>query len=679
MEKWVKRTVELGAGMFFTGKSNPSVIPYYPQKTRVSDREEYSFRLVAPEKVGVSSGRILAILEAFEREKRANLHNLLILKDGELICRASHPGYDSRIWHLSHSMSKTVTGMAVGMLVDDGLLSASARLVDLFPELYYREKRFADITVKHLLTMTSGVKFSEVGSVTETRWSRAFFESSTAFSAGAEFNYNSMNSYILALIVTRITGKSLTDFLEERLFSPLGITNYFWEMGPEGVAKGGWGLYLSAESWAKIGLMMLWGGVYDGKRILSPEWVRESTAPQVKTPDVIGKYDYGYQIWVSEEYEGAFLFNGMLGQDVWVYPKNNIVVVLNSGNNELFQNSPALEIIERYLGCDLSLDTSVSCFRGNHSDLRHKEEGFFVSRHWVRPLPYHRGFGYSLGLFDRSPFPEEWGELVGRYHFVKNNSAVLPLIIRGMQNNLKGSIDGIAFEREGDRLFFLYSEGGVEYKFEVGFYGFCDSVLEYHGEKYLVRVIGEAMEDEDRNMLYKLEFIFPEMPNTRMMKFSFDEEGRLIFRLSEAPNHRIADTFLNEFSVMNPRIAFIFDLLERRVGRNYVKNKLSESFAPTLIGARIGADNYVAIMDEEREKLKASEKSLKLVSSVIERFMHEEVEDEVENKSGFRSFIGGIMEKIKGKLPLGASLPSSDAKPVVLDESEFRDSPRRKK
>lgn len=679
MEKWVKRTVELGAGMFFTGKANPSVIPYYPQKTEVSEIEEYSFRLMTPERVGVSSGRILAILEAFESEKRANLHNLMIIKDGELICRASVPGYDSRIWHLSHSMSKTVTGMAVGMLVDDGLLSTSDRLVDLFPELYYREKRFADITVNHLLTMTSGVKFSEVGSVTETKWAKAFFESPTAFAAGAEFNYNSMNSYILALIVSRITGKSLSVFLEERLFSPLGITNYFWEKGPEGVEKGGWGLYLSAESWAKIGLMMLGGGVYDGKRILSSEWVKAATSTQVKTPDVIGKYDYGYQIWVSEEHEGAFLFNGMLGQDVWVYPKNNLVVVINSGNNELFQNSPALAIIERYLGCDLTDDLTESCFRGNHNDLRHKEENFFIRRHWIRPLPCHRGFGYSLGFFDKCPFPEEWGELVGRYHFVKNNCGVLPLIIRGMQNNLKGSIDGIAFEREGERLFFIYSEGGVQFKFEVGFYDFCDSILEYHGEKYLVRVIGEAMEDEDRNMLFKLEFIFPEMPNSRMMKFSFDEEGRLVFRLSEAPNHRIADTFLNEFSVMNPRIAFIFDLLERRVGRNFVKNKLAESFSPTLIGARIGADNYVAIMDEEREKLRAQEKSLKLVSSVIERFMHEEVEEEVENKSSFRSFISGIMERIKGKLPGGAQLPESTAEPLVLGESEFRERPKKRK
>ena len=151
MERWVKRTIELGSGLVFTGKSNPSVIPYYPQKTEISGEEQPYFKRTTPEKKGVSSGRILAMLKALEKDKRCNIHSFLCLKDGEVISECSHPGYSVNVWHLSHSMSKTVTGIAIGMLVDDGKLDVSTRLCDLFPGRAYKDSRFERITVKHLL------------------------------------------------------------------------------------------------------------------------------------------------------------------------------------------------------------------------------------------------------------------------------------------------------------------------------------------------------------------------------------------------------------------------------------------------------------------------------------------------------------------------------------------------
>jgi len=648
----MKRVIELGAGLVFTGKANPSVVPYYPQKTEISGEEERYFHRSYPEKVGVSSGRILAMLEALEREKRANIHNLLLLKDGELICDCSHPGYSVNTWHLSHSMSKTVTGMAIGMLVDEGSLDTDTRLVDIFPHAYYHDERIADITVKHLLTMTTGVRFSEAGSVSESRWTDAFFESSLAFNPGEQFSYNSMNSYILAKIVCKVSGLGLMDFLKPRLFEPLHIDNVFWELGPEGIEKGGWGLFMSVESWAKLGLMMLEGGSFEGKRILSESWVKESTTGHAKTPDSLGHYDYGYQLWVSRDGEG-FLFNGMLGQNVWVYPKNNIVLALNSGNNELFQNSPAMEVVEKYLALDLADDLTESCFGGDLVDLRRKEAHFFESRHWIRPYQQKKGISFRLGFRPKPHYPEEWDNILGRYHFSKNNLGILPLFVRAMQNNLKNSIDGVAFEREGDSIFFIFSEGGVNYKLEVGFYDFKETVLDYHGEKYILKVIGEAMEDEDREMLYKLEILMPEMPNTRKLKFSFDIDGRLVMRMSEMPNEKIADAFLRDMTVNNQRLAFFYGIVEKRVGKNFAKNKLIETFAPTLIGARIGDPNYISVMDEEREKLKAGEKTAKLINTVITKFLHDEddIPEEEISQSGIRSFIGDIVERIKSKIP----------------------------
>ena len=643
MEKWVKRTIEFAASLAFTGKSNPSVIPYYPQKTEVSGDEAQYFHRTTPERAGVSSGRLLALIRALEKEKKSNIHSFVCLKGGEVICECAHPGYSVNTWHLSHSMSKTVTGIAIGMLVDDGLLDVSTPLHKLFPEYNYKDARFERITVKHLLTMSTGIRFAESGSVTETKWTDAFFASSCVFEPGTDFAYNSMNSYILARIVVKLTGKSMMEFLEERLFGPLMITNKFWEVSAEGVEKGGWGLYMSAESWAKIGYMMLRGGVFDGKRIVSGRWVNEATSRQSKTPDVIGHYDYGYQLWVSRS-EDAFLFNGMLGQDVWVCPKNDMVVVIMSGNNELFQNSRSLEIVEKYLSCDIQNDLSDSCFAGDTSDLRYAEKHFFESRHWIRPYEPKKGISYRLGLRTKRQYPAEWLDILGKYSFSKNNCGMVPLIVRGMQNNFKSSIDGVEFERDGENMFFIWHEGAHIYRVEIGFRDFKESVIDLRGEKYTVRVMGEAMEDEDRNMIFKLELLFPELPNTRFIKFSMPEEDKLLMRMSETPGEYIASVFIAEMSATNPKMAFVSEFLEKRLGKNVTSKRLTDTFSPQLVGARVGSERYSEIMDCEREKQKASEKTSKLIDTVVDKLLRDSEEES-------RGFFGEIVDRIRARIP----------------------------
>lgn len=646
MDKWIKRTIELATGLVFTGKSDPSVIPYYPQKTEVSGYEEQYFHRTTPEKKGVSSGRLLAMLKALEKEKRANLHALLCLKGGEVICECAHPGYSVNTWHLSHSMSKTVTGIAVGMLVDDGLLSTDARLTDIFPEYEYKDANFEKITVKHLLTMSTGVKFSEAGSVTDSNWTETFFSSGCAFEPGSGFAYNSMNSYILARIVVRLTGKSLTEFLDERLFLPLHITNRFWELSAEGVEKGGWGLYLSAESWAKIGYMMLSGGIFEGKRILSEAWVEESHQRHIATPGTIGHFDYGYQLWSSDK-GSDYLFNGMLGQNVWICPDNDLVVVMLSGGNELFQNSPARSIIEKYLSIDLSNDLCESCFSGDSLDLRRAEKHFFEARHWIRPYAPKKGIGQRLGLRSQSHYPEEWDALMGKYNFQNNKIGMLPLVVRAMQNNFSGSIEEIAFERDGDTVYFTYTEGGSSYKLEVGFCDFKENVIDVQGEKYIVRVIGEAMEDEDRNMVYKLELMFPELPNTRMIKLSFTEDDQLLVRMSEMPNEKIANVFLKEMNGTNPKLSSYMDMIEKRIGKNTANKRVTDTFAPRLIGARIGSESYGRIMDEERERLKSSERTSRVVDGIIDKLLRDDDSDD----EGPFAFFGEIVDRIKLRMP----------------------------
>ncbi|MBQ8528273.1 MAG: serine hydrolase [Clostridia bacterium] len=656
MENWLKRAATLITSLTFPSDSSPSVVPFYPQKLEVSGEEKRYFQRSMPERFGISSARIYNMLCELEGERRANIHNLLILAGGEVIAECSRDGYGTGVWHLSHSMSKTVTGMAVGMLVDDGLLSVSTPLVKLFPEVPYKDKRFPDITVKHLLAMQTGVPFAEAGSVTETKWLETFFGSTLKFAPGSNFSYNSMNSYVLARIVARITGRSLTDFLEERLFSPLGITNYFWEMGPEGVEKGGWGLFLSPESWAKIGYMVLSGGVFEDKRILSEEWIEESTTCHAEAPMIDGDFNYAYQIWVGRSTE-EILFNGMLGQNVWICPKNNLVVVVNSGNNELFQMSPAMDIIRKYLGCDIE----DSLTRRDVRVLHEREAHFFDSRRWVRPLEKKRGLLYFLHIRSRSGFDERWGEVLGTYAFPKNNVSMLPLFIAGMQNNMEAGLESFTFERVGESLIFSFREGGESYAVEAGLYEYKTTVLDFRGERYIVSVMAEALINKFGDEEYRLEFLFPEMPNTRMIRMYFTDEG-LQVEFSEVPNNRIVDMLLARVPETSSVAGFAITLLERRFGEDFIEKKVEEIFSPKLLGVSVDDPDCEEILRRLEAERAEESGTVRVLRSLVTRFFKESVgipdpvadKQETEADSPLqpepkKGIFSGIFAKLRGK------------------------------
>ena len=622
--KWKKRAIELVTGLAITGKKNPAAVPYVPQKTEISLLEVKHFKRTSPERRGISSRRIYDMLSALEENPRANVHNIIVVKDGEIISEASRPGYSVNIRHLSHSMSKTLTGMAIGILISDGRLTLKTRLVDIFPEHHYQDKRFEDINIHHLLSMTTGVPFSEVGSVTESEWTSAFFSSKLTFAPGTAFAYNSMNSYMLARVVVRITGMSLMSFMNEHIFHPLGITNAFWEIGPEGIEKGGWGVHLSAESWAKLGVMMLYGGVFEGHRILPKEWVKKSTSNQMRAPDSAGDYNYGYQLWVHRQND-QFLFNGMLGQNVWVCPRNNIVVVAMCENNELFQKSAVLEIIERYLGQDLSNELFDT---GSVAKLRQKESRFFENRRFAKPLLPKKGILYRIGLKNKKPFDFAWSKLLGCYDFNANNQGILPIFIRAMQNSYTGGIESMRFERDGERLIFVSTEGGTDYRIEIGLYEHRSTVLSYNGEKYLVNAIGEATSDEDGHKIYKIELALPEMPNTRTLRISFGEDGRLIVRMSEIPNENIAAPLIEGIYTTNPKLAFAVRLLEKSQGEMFINRKLGQLFSPILIGANTTSKRYADIIADDKARAKEAERSTAAVTELINRAAEELDRDE---------------------------------------------------
>lgn len=617
MEKWKRRSIDLLTALVFGGRENLSVVPYYPQKTGLCEKEEKYFRRTIPEKKGISSRRLYNMLCELEAERRANIHGIKVLCDGEVICECHTPGYDDLGWHISHSMCKTVCGMVIGRLYDDGRIALDMRLCRIFPDMPYKDKRFSLITLEHLLSMTSGVEFAEAGAVTEKNWTEAFFASPLRFSPGERFSYNSMNTYILAKVAERISGRAFGELAEEYIFAPMGIKNYLWEIGPEGMEKAGWGLYMSTESWAKLGVMFLSGGVFQGKRILSEEWISLSSGVKASVPEKNGGFDYSYQTWVSRS-EDEILFSGMFGQNVWICPKNRIVVVMTGGNNELFQASAALEIVRKYLGCRMFDRLKPR----DAFALEQKQATFFENRRWARPLEEGRGLAYWFGIKEKRPFDKRWNGILGSYLFVENGVGVFPLIVRAMQNNFSSNLEEIGILQRGDELYFSFCESGEEYSLPIGLYGYKESVINLRGEAYLVRALGEACNGRE-GMEYRIELVLPETASVRRILIKRASKGRVAVQMSETPGAEVAIDYLKEYSKNNVTVAFVVDLIERRFGKGIVANTIKNTFNPRLVGADSSERGYAEVLNEERQRALSNQNVSRLVRSVVDRFFRE--------------------------------------------------------
>ncbi len=619
----LKKAFRLVSALSLTNEKNPSQIPYKPSKTVLSGPEKKYFKREKPERHGVSSVKLYKLLSELEAEKRANLHNIMVIKDGAVISEASVPGYSINTMHLSHSMSKTVTGMAIGFLVDEGKLDLQTRLVDIFPEEKPTEKLFDTITVESLLTMSSGVKLSEAGSVTVSEWTSEFFASKLSFAPNTEFKYNSMNSYILAKIVSRISGVTLTEFLKDRLFAPLEIENYFWELGPEGIEKGGWGLYMSLESWAKLGVLMLGRGKWNGKPILSEKWVKAACTAHKEASEALGDFNYGYQLWVSRSNE-EFLFNGMLGQNVWVSPKNNLVVAINSGNNELFQKSPALEIIRKHLSAE---NLEIPYDRAGITLLREKERRFFESRREVTPLLPKKGLRYLLSLGKATPYNTAFDSLLGTYGFPENNHGILPVFVRVMQNNYQGGIESFKIERDGDALRFTSREGGVNYSFHIGLYGYSYTSLDFCGEKYIIGALAEASKDINGAPVFKINLIFPEIPNSTVIKITKETDAVANIKLAETPNQHLAMPFIESAVAGSKLLSFAVSMIEKKFGSDFIENRLTGTFEPSFRAINVNAPDYEDRIGEMNAAEEERIASMKILTMLISRFTRTEEDD----------------------------------------------------
>lgn len=278
-----------------------------------------------------------------EADAGQTIHSAMLLQHGKVIAERWLNGADKDSAHVMHSVSKTFTSIAVGFAINEGLLSLDDHLVDIFPEKVTGDlsANLRAITIRDLLTMSCGHEnehTNEIRYEDGEDWVAEFLKFPVERKPGTYFCYNTIGTYMLSAAVQKVSGEKIVDYLEPRLWQPLGIEKPYWKECPKGINYGGWGLYIKTEDMAKTGQTILDGGKYRGKQVIPAEWVAEMTKMQIvnwpedldpeNDPSPDWHQGYCYQMWRCRN--NAVRADGAYGQYIIVMPEKDAVMAVTA-------------------------------------------------------------------------------------------------------------------------------------------------------------------------------------------------------------------------------------------------------------------------------------------------------------------------------------------------------------
>lgn len=402
----------------------------------------YTLERVTPESVGIMSASIINFLEN-AAQRGIKLHSFMMLRQGKVCAQGWWKPFSPEIPHHLYSFSKSVTSTAVGFAIAEGLLHLDDRIASFFPRRIgpNADSRIYSVTVEHLLTMTSGaVLANEASTILQADWVDYFLNSPLTSFPGKRFYYNSINTYMLAAILIKVTGMSLVDYLKPRLFEPLGFRNYYWAKCPMGRECGGWGLFLRTEDMAKFAQLYL-----EDSPLLPDGWAAQATSALADTttdikysahPDVSS--GYGMQFWRNRDGK-SFRADGMLGQYGIVLPELDTVIITTA---EELDQLKVLDVIWDCLIPEIGLIPEGSRSGDDYTELYNL----------LPTLSLHK---MPAG---RQP---EIEEMVGghEYQFPLNNKSVLPFAARYLEGLMLPGINALRFDFEAETPTMTWLEG----------------------------------------------------------------------------------------------------------------------------------------------------------------------------------------------------------------------------
>ena len=332
---------------------------------------------VASQKIaGLRSDKLCALIEKLDTSPLLNIHAVLVVRDGKLAFEHYRPGQDtswgSQLGVIGHdvstlhdvrSVTKSVVSILFGIAIDQKIVSSVDKpVMDFFPDLADTIKDKNKILLRHLLTMSSGIAWDESTPYSnpqnsETQMNhtiqpfRYVLSQPMTSEPGKVWNYSGGSAAVIAEVVQRTSGKPIENFAQEFLFKPLGIRDFQWVRTIGGTVAAASGLRLRPRDMAKIGQMVLAGGEWKDRRIVSEEWIKESTMAHIPADE----YQYGFGWWVASSVIdgrklGWFEAYGNGAQRIIIVPELKLVVVMTTGMYGSEAVFPATtELLEKFI------------------------------------------------------------------------------------------------------------------------------------------------------------------------------------------------------------------------------------------------------------------------------------------------------------------------------------------
>jgi len=288
-----------------------------------------------PEAQGVASSAVLSFIEALDQLDAMN--SVMILRHGHVIAEGWWEPYGPETRHELFSLSKSFTSTAVGFAVAERHLSIDDEVLSFFPDDAPSQptNNLKAMRIRDLLTMSAGHQ-DETSSAADKISPKAFLSQPVPHKPGTHFRYNTPATFMLSAIVQKKTGQTVLDYLQPRLFEPLGIAGPVWNTNWQGISLGGYGLSVRTEDIARFGQLYLQKGKWDGKQLLPAEWVEMATSRQVSNgsnPQSDWEQGYGFQFWRCRH--NSYRGDGAFGQYCLVLPEQDAVLAITSGLKDM--------------------------------------------------------------------------------------------------------------------------------------------------------------------------------------------------------------------------------------------------------------------------------------------------------------------------------------------------------
>lgn len=321
--------------------------------------------------VGMNVDPLVQMIENLEDGTYTNMHSVLIAKNDQLVFErylAGQPIYGGYTYwrrtvpHNLHSVTKSFTSALIGIAIQEGHLSLDDRVIDFFPEYtdVQPENGREDITIRHALTMSTGLRWDEsTYSYDDPRndhammyangdWVHYVLTRPMASQPGSTFLYNSGISITLGAIILKATGRSVSQFADERLFNKMGVSGERWSLAANGTAQTGGGLSMTPRDMLRFGSLFLNDGTWNDTRLINSDWANESTSQNGPNPS------YGYHWWLTNYQVGAkrvdaYYAGGRGGQYIIVIDELDMVVVFTAGNDNRLAWEQPRDLLLRYI------------------------------------------------------------------------------------------------------------------------------------------------------------------------------------------------------------------------------------------------------------------------------------------------------------------------------------------